>query len=462
MELKKRLLNNNLKIQFPFIGKLILLLLLAVACNPSKQLTNDGNKLAAEGRHEDAVSYYYSALLKSPNYKPAKDALRENAQIVLNDKFKVFHQQVLDHKVEDAVKQYQYAVQFSRNAKNVGVLLEWPYEYDEVYDDVRREYTGILFDEAILLMNQKKYDLAEKKLQQIAVYDSNYAHVSVLRLHTVLDPLYDDGLRTLEAGKYQEAYEIFGKVVNLDEDYKDAKVRREEALSKATSRIGILPVVTRNTEINNVNDLLDNQVKKSTYAFVQVVDYEGMGNMLTARGWTGIDSLAQAIQAGKSLGLQYIMFTRISTVVDTFIPTHIETRIAYEAFTENIPNPYTETYSYITKFKKVEYNDVYEARIITYKVLSVLVSCDDQKALFIDEFESSKTDELHKFDYKGNPNNLYEELPQGNFLPPADKAWRDLFTSAKRSLLDKPVLIKELEKEIANRLAFDFNKAFKK
>src|ERR1043166_8559074 len=114
--------------------------------------------------------------------------------------------------------------------------------YEEIYDDLRKEFIRTLFDESLRLIEEKKYDKAEALLDQMGQLDTAYKNVSVLRMSTVLEPQYNDGVREMNAGNYKDALRIFEKIAKHDAGYKDVQRLKEESISHATVTLGITPV----------------------------------------------------------------------------------------------------------------------------------------------------------------------------------------------------------------------------
>src|SRR6478736_3360073 len=133
--------------------------------------------------------------------------------------------------------------------------------------------------------------------------------------------------------------------------------------------------------------------------------------------------------------------------------TFTEPKVAYEAFSENILNPYTGTYSAITKFQKVSYADTYEKRMVVVKYQYALVNATDGKAVLSEQKEHTQKDEVHQFVFAGNINNLYEELPTGNYLPSPNPEWRELFSNSKRNPLSRTQLVAETQFVIAKQVS---------
>ena len=430
--------------------------LIVAACNPARELIKTGNTFESQGNHDDATDYYFNALLKSPKNKEALDGLKKSAQPVLNDKFTLFSKYVLENKIEDAVKQYKSAEKYFNTAGNVGVKLDWPTEYDEVYSDVRDEYALGLYDNALRLFKDKKFDAAEHQFEQIAVYDSSFKDATILRLNTVLDPLYQRGLRQISRGQFKDANISFDRILEIDDHYKDSERQRDIAKENATISLAVFPVVNKVGKVEDgifLNEFISEKLKKNKNPYIRISKPEEFSKSLETRGWLDISDPIKAAEAAKNFGYRYVLLTQIIIDEEKNTPYSKVVKNAYEAFTESILNPITNTYNYISKLKKTTYEDSFEARKLRIKISYQFVSTADGKVLFSDEIEQEKIDEQHLLSFNGNINNLYDRLPEGSFLPPPNEAWRQQFTMVKRKLLSKDELNKEISEQLSQTIA---------
>jgi hypothetical protein len=437
---------------FVFISIIVVL----TACNPSSKLVKQGDSKQKQGLNEEASVFYYNALLHKPHNPKVIEGLTLSAQEVLNDKFVNFNKLVVDNKVEEAINAYQNADRYNQNALSVGVNLKWPTEYNEVFADIKSEYVSTLYDQALIAMNDKRYEQAEVLFERIAILDSSYKGITVLRMNTILEPLYQHGLLELQQAKYKLAYQTFSKIVLQDEGYKDAKQLKEEAKQKSTTSIGVLPVYYTNATdefpYNQLSTLISERLTLKAPVYTEIEPTGKLKVHLENRGWNDISDIDKAIEAGKTLGLKYVVWLTIKQVVYTQTPQTTEIKYAYEAFSENILNPYTGTYSAITKFRKVTYDDTYEQKKLTVLISFKFISTVDGSVVLSDEREHVQKDEVHQLVYKGNINNVYENLPTGNFLPPYDQAWRDLFTNQKRQPLSNAQLANETNQQVSKQI----------
>ena len=426
--------------------------LIIIACNPAKQTIKEADNLEQQGNHEEATDRYYTALIKKPGNIHAMQGLKKAAQPVLNDKFTVFSKYVLENKIDDAVKQYKNAEKYAKNAESVGVKLDWPSEYDEVYSDVKDEFVLGLYDTALRLLKDKKFDAAEHQFEQIAEYDSTYKDATILRLNTVLEPLYQRGLRQIAKSQFKDANNSFDRILEIDDHYKDSEKQRNIAKESASISLAVFPVlntVGNPGDENLLNELISQKLQKNNNPYIRISKSEDFQKNLEARGWLNISDPQKAAEAGRNFGYKYVLLSQLIIDEEKVTPFSKVVRDAYEAYTESILNPITNTYNYISKFKKTKNDDTFEARKLRYKVAYQLVSAIDGRVLFSDEIDQEKSDEQHLLSFNGNINNLYQELPPGNFLPPPNDAWREQFTMIKRKLLTKEELSKDLSFQIA-------------
>jgi hypothetical protein len=277
-----------------------------------------------------------------------------------------------------------------------------------------------------------------------------------LRLNTVLEPLYAKATEQYNNKQFKEAYYAFNKIVQIDDQYKDAQKMRTLSIQQATSIVGVLPLqLNTNTlyNITSIADALADLIGQQQGGYLKIANVQALHRDLESRGFNGFKNTAQAAEAGKSLDLGYVVLLQLDTfeyvkqIKQTFI------REGYEAFTESILNPYTKTYSSISKFKKATYTDNTEGQQV-YMVLKVaLIQVNTGNVLLNEVVTVFKKDELHAAKFNGNPNNLYPNLPEGNYLPQVSREWRDMFFNPRKNLLSVNDLINQAVYEATSKMA---------
>ncbi|MCU0423371.1 MAG: hypothetical protein MUC81_11220 [Bacteroidia bacterium] len=432
------------------------LVLLFVACAPQQKLIKQARVQSAAGMHEEAANAYYNVLLIDTKNKEAKQGLMLNGQKVLADKFARFSKLVIEGQIADALSVYRFAAGYAKNAAKVGVQLEWPHEYDEVYLDIRNEYVDEQFDLAIALMTQRKYEMAEKVFERIATYDSGYANVSVLRLNTVLEPLYIQGLQAYQNGDFKKSYFIFNKIVTIDDGFKDAQKLKNASLQKATLLLGVMPVAISGKPVLNFQslpDLVADQLSRNQDAYLKIANVQALHRDLFARGFKAPDKTDNAFLVGSSLNLGYVVLIAVDSVYYLKHPPKAIERDAFEAVTESVLNPYTQTYQNITRFKKAKFIDKTEAQQLFVTIRYALIKIADNQILLNETFSINKRDEIHAATTSANPAQLYPTLPEDNILPQLTPEWREMMLNPRKSLIPLSIWQEEINRELSQRIS---------
>jgi tetratricopeptide (TPR) repeat protein len=437
---------------------ILVLVSLLWACNPSKQYIKKGNEFFLLGNYDDAATYFYNALLADPQNLEAKQALKKSANNVLTAKFSQFGKYVVENRDADAVRQYRSNQKYFEKTKSVGVELDWPSMYDEVYLEIKNEYIAKLYSDGLQLMKDNKYDKAEANFSEIAEIDPGYKDATVLRMNTILEPMYQNGMKMLQLENYKEAYKNFDKVYLQDKSYKDVKALREAALGKATVGVGVLPVQnqtrSRNFDTKLYQDIISQMVKGKS-PFLKVVERSSLERMLNEQqlGMSGMVDPETAAQAGKIIGLKYVLMSAWSEWdMDQVRPT-IDSIEAYEAYVESIPETAPGQMRSITRFKKVKYARHYQKNRVYARVFYQLVSTQTSQIVASEVIAEEKSDEYERFVFKGNVSNLYPELPKGNTLPPAPREWREKFGKTSGTIVSQEELANKLSQTIAIKMA---------
>jgi hypothetical protein len=170
-------------------------------------------------------------------------------------------------------------------------------------------------------------------------------------------------------------------------------------------------------------------------------------------GMSGMVDPETAAQAGKIIGLKYVLMSAWSEWdADQIRPT-IDSIEAYEAYVESIPETAPGQMRSITRFKKVKYARHYQMNRVYARVFYQLVSTQTSQIVSSEVIAVEKKDEYEKFVYKGNVNQLYPELPRGNNLPSAPREWREKFGKISGSIISQEELANQLSQQIALKMS---------
>lgn len=432
-----------------------------ISCDSSKHFVKIGNKFLLESNYDEAANQYYNALLINPQNALAKSGLQHCAQIVLDNKFTSFSHLVLENNAPEAVRQYRYNKQYYNRVKSVNVDVLWPSMYDEVYEDIKNEYIGKLYDNGLQFMGDKKYEKAERVFTEIAEIDSDYKDVSVLRINSMAEPMYQKGIQLMQKEFYKDAYRCFDKVCSYDKTYKDALKLKQSALDKAIVGVGV-PASRNLTATDKAEALINQKIITSLVnaknPFLKIVDRNNIDKYLNEQqlGMNPNVDPNTVAKAGKILGLKYML---VSTLNEMYVKSQVpqtETKVGYEAYRETVQSP-TGVQQYITRFKKVNYTESYQMRKVFYRIFYQLISVQSAEIVASDVLMSEKIDEQYYNKFDGNPQNLYPDLPVGNQLPFVSAEWRSRFQESKRELISIESLSNSCVDEIVQKLSSDIS-----
>jgi len=432
-----------------------------MACDSSLKFIQIADKVATEGNYSDAADNYYTAFFINPKNTKAKLGLQKNAQIVLDAKFSAFGKHVVSGDNEDALRQYNYCKDYFNHLKNIGIDLNWLTLYDQLYEETKQEFIGKQYDIGLGLINENKFDKAELAFDRILEFDSSYKNISVLRIQSVVEPLYYQGLKYLEVKNYKAAHKVFGQVASFDKTYKQTMQLLNESLQKASLPIAAILVSKKtftNQEDSSFYQLLLDRLRNSKNPFLKIIDRNNLENQLKEKAFeiNEIIDAETASKAGKLIGAKYFLLIDINEVIfDEMKPTTtIET--AYESFSQRVVNETGDAQSVI-KFKKVNYKETKQYRKVAAKVFYQLVSVQSGQIVSSEVFSDEAFDVHVYARFDGNKDNLYPSLPAGNFMPTAPKEWTDKFYELNRNIASQQSLANKTYETISLKIIDDIN-----
>jgi len=440
---------------------IFIFLLQLMSCDSSLKFVQTADKLATEGNYSDAADNYYTALLTNPTNTKAKLGLQKSAQLVLDAKFGSFAKKVVEGSSEDALRQYNYCMDYFNNLKNIGVDLNWQILYDQLYEETKQEFIGKQYDVGLSLMKENKFDKAELAFDRILEFDSSYKNVSVLRVQSVVEPLYNQGLKYMEAENYKAAYKSFSQVASFDANYKQTLQQIKLSLQKASLPIAAI-LVSKKTFVNHEDvsfyEMLVARLSKSKNPFLKVIDRTHLEKLLKEQelGMTGIIDAETASKAGKLIGAKYFLLINVSDVIFDELKPTTSIEMAYESFSQRIVNETGDAQSVI-KFKKVDYKETKQYRKVEARVSYQLVSVQSGQIVSSEVFSDEKADAHVYARFDGNKENLYPSLPAGNFMPTAPKEWTEKFYELNRNLASQQTLTDNTYEAISLKIIDDIN-----
>jgi curli biogenesis system outer membrane secretion channel CsgG len=391
---------------------LILLGFSFAACNGSKAFSKRGDKLVEQGMDLEAADAYYTALVKNRNNVDAQIGLKKTGQKALTRKLETFIQKKSFGETKEAVYAYREAVDYQDRIKNVGVVLTIPDMYKSDYQKLKAEYLLSLYEDGTALLEEEKYQESESVFKEISKLDPNYKDAGKLKDIAYLEPLYISGVDALESDKYREAYDHFKMVEKKDNNYKDTQELMEEALTKGTFTIALLPF-----ENTTRTKGLDSKITAYTLdaltfvndPFLKVVDRENLDKIIEEQklGLSGVINEQTASNVGELIGAQAIVTGKVLNYGTEEGRMQKVKETGYEQYKVKKLNPEDEKYYYETRYRPVQYNRYYKSSSASISFQYKVISLKTGEVMLSKIVDKSVTDEINFADYDGEVSELY-------------------------------------------------------
>jgi hypothetical protein len=297
------------------------LLLFVGACNSPKKLTKKGMEHERSGYYEDAVNFYIRALQKNKTYPEANEQLRLVSRTIFNNLSSDFFNSFNTANYEKAIADYQKMQNFMQKVNPYNVDLNIPVQYEEDYLEAKATFLEQQYLVVNNLMMEEKFAEAEAQIKKIQAVDPNYkqGEINDLKNVAVLEPYYRLGKSHLLNGKFRASYYDFTKIMERDDDYKDTKFLREQALEQALFNIAIYDFNNGNTNDKSGDVLksrLIDEVLRSGNPFVRFIDRANMQTIMQEQklALNGSIDANSAIRVGEILGAKAILDGKVIKV----------------------------------------------------------------------------------------------------------------------------------------------------
>lgn len=273
------------------------------------------------GYYEDAVNFYIRALQKNKTYPEANEQLRLVSRTIFNNLSSDFFNSFNTANYEKAIADYQKMQNFMQKVNPYNVALNIPVQYEEDYLEAKATFLEQQYLVVNNLMMEEKFAEAEAQIKKIQAVDPNYkqGEINDLKNVAVLEPYYRLGKSHLLNGKFRAAYTDFTKIMERDDDYKDTKFLREQALEQALFNIAIYDFNNGNTNDKSGDVLksrLIDEVLRSGNPFVRFIDRANMQTIMQEQklALNGSIDANSAIRVGEILGAKAILDGKVIKV----------------------------------------------------------------------------------------------------------------------------------------------------
>ena len=145
-----------------------------LSCSGSRKYFKAAEKLEKQGLVNEAADYYLEALKRKPTSVDAKIKLKEVGQKYVSNLASEFFRNYNTQQLEASLESYEKLKDFNSKAQALSVQLDYPKTYEEDYQKSIDLYCLKNYNQALLLVNQKRYSEALGSIAKIQRYNGAY------------------------------------------------------------------------------------------------------------------------------------------------------------------------------------------------------------------------------------------------------------------------------------------------
>ncbi|MDA3867399.1 MAG: hypothetical protein PF489_11720 [Salinivirgaceae bacterium] len=379
----------------------IFLLLFGCAAN---RYAKRATKFEDAGLYKDAAEMYYQSVSRNQNKVDPKLGLQRTGQMVLNDMLNDFNKQYENSNTQDAVYHFIEAKDYFDKLEAVNITLIFPDKYNTKYTEVKNSYSADRYREGKEKLNREEFDRAAEIFGEILTISTNYKDAKELYTTAKYEPLYRQANQMLNAGKYRSAYWEFNAIMNETNGYKDTYELKLEAQEKANMNILVPEIIASSSAIANKVPITTTQIvstiNKKDNPFITIVDQSVVNkNKLYSENHNydfntldlmGINAILH-IEIDKA-------FTRKGSVNVTDQPAYVKIK---QQYTDENGNKQTKTIYNKTQYKAYSQKNSAELTV-SYK----LISTKNGAVLITDSFKKTAAHHVEYGRYSGKLNNI--------------------------------------------------------
>ncbi len=411
------------------------LLFALAACSGSRKYFKAAERLEKQGLVQDAADYYLVALQRKATNVDARIKLREVGQKYVSSLASEFFRNYNTRQNEASLEVFERMKEFTTRCSALNVQLDYPKAYEEDYQICVDQFLNKNYNQAYLLVNQKKYFEALPYLKKVEKYNPSFKNARQLEIIATCEPLYQSAVNNMATKNYAAALGLLSQIKVKSDTYKDASDLLILA-SEQQRRSFILfePRIASTEAEKQIQNFLYDNFRQSAQGFNNITILTNTpfqtapqnNDLINA---TNVD-LVQAIR--KATGVDYFYLFSVSNRREVS-PSPLRTPLrAFLEVTKRVNDTTT-----ITEYQPVDYATVKVSRSYAYDFRYTLINA------YTNQVQSSQTQQVRVTDnveynefarpFTSNINALYPYNPQvvpalGRYNP---KPFRNNFTARK-------------------------------
>jgi len=370
-----------------------------------------GVKLDEAGLKTEAVEYYINALVRKNTNVDAKIALRKTGQNVLDDKLADFFQSQATSDHKRAVYSFLEAVKFRDRVQFVGVNLDLPDSYNDMYEESKSLYINQLYSSANEDLRRENYDAAKLKLDEVQVLSPNFKDAFKLSTEAFQQPLYNRAIEAYNLGSYREAYYLFEQI-NSKGNFKDSRNLQTICQENGRYTVGLMTIENKTPHkamSAAIASSLSRAILDSKDPFLRILDRSKTKIVLQEQmlNMNGTFENTDVSSAGQLLGADVLLTGEIiqGELLDGRMER--EQKKGFSSRAIKIKDPKTGKTRTVYKYDRVNYIIIRQSNKAACTFQYRLISTTTGEILAADVINIERNDNLEYVDYKGNVRTLY-------------------------------------------------------
>ncbi len=408
----------------------------ASCSGPSSSYSNQGQRLEAEGHHQEAAHFYMQSLRGDMNNVDARLGLRGAGQKVLDQKLGEFWRSHSVEQHKQALASYQDAKAYYDEVNYYNIQLNFPSHYEGFYQESKKAYLDELYEEAQGYLDAGDYDSAEEIFIEMAAIDPKYKDVKTLKRVANLEPLYQQGLEAMSLDHWRQAYKAFDEIYQTDKGYKDVAQKRNECKEEAILSVGVLPFIneTSTTGIErDVSGFVISELAGARGSMLQLVDREHIDKVIEEQklGLSGLVDEASAARAGELIGVKSVLISEVTSYNEQPLRTNTQNKTAYIPRQVRQSNPYTGQTFFQTVYDPVSYQETTSSARAEVTLKYRLISSETGEILTTGTVNMVETEEVRFSKYDGDYRQLSPTAnpASGSSFSRTTREFQELFTT---------------------------------
>jgi hypothetical protein len=439
------------------IFALFALLVIIAACSGSRKYFKAAEKLEKQGLVNEAADYYLESLQRKPTNVEARIKLKEVGQKYVSSLASEFFREFNTQQLEPSLETFERLKEFHSRCSAMNIVLDYPKTYEEDYQKQVEAYCAKNYNQALQLVNQKKYQEAEQYIVKVKKYNASYRNLPQLEIVATCEPLYQSAISSLENKNYSGAYQLLASIKSKTESYKDLTDLLELAGEQQTRSFLLFePRPSPDRSEKEIEDYLFSnfsQMALQKFSTVKIINNSPFQQAPHSTDLNNSDNLDLVQAIRKATGADYFYVYDVTNRKEYTSGLQRTSARAYQEVKVRKNDTLV-----VTEYRPLDYNVVKSQRSYSYDFRYKLINA------YTNQIVSSNTENIRAQDaveyqeftraFNGNINNLYPynpaaTAPMARYNP---RAWRALF-SARNTLKTS----EELKSEALNRNLTIFN-----